>query len=371
MAQRELINPYQLSSTFINQQKMLEHSLSKIELVSAHFIGNKANEQELQVSGHPLDVSEGQLLGLLQKFFLDAFEGNEFFHFDFSNGDLSLNPICHFAKQIFDSQGAFHQHSIDIARHLHEQTNHPKIKPGDLYVAFFTGLVLDDEVLDAIGLFKSENKQPFLKLLAQNGDFQLVSEDGTAVDKLDKGCLIFNANAEQGYKVCIVDKSNKAIEAQYWRDFFLHVKPLADDYFHTTHYIKMAKDFVVKKLDEDFAVSKAEKIDYLNKSLTYFKENDTLVEEEFAKIVFDDTEKEDAFRQHRSAWQEQHGLPSDEDSFHISPASVKKQERVMRSVLKLDKNFHIYIHGNQELIERGFDEAKGKKYYRVYFEEES
>ncbi|MBI5916889.1 MAG: nucleoid-associated protein [Bacteroidetes bacterium] len=349
---------------------MIDYSHCNIELVSAHFIGNKANEQELQLSEHPLDVSDGPLRGLLQKFFLDAFEGNEFFHFDFSNGDLSLNLVCRFAKQVFETREGFHQQSIDLARHLHEQTDHPKIKSGDLFVAFFSGLVLDDEVLDAVGLFKSENKQSFLKLLTQQADFQLLYEDGTAIDKLDKGCLIFNSNAENGYKICIVDKSNKSIEAQYWRDFFLNVQPLADDYFHTTHYIRMAKDFVVKKMDEDFAVSKAEKIDYLNKSLSYFKENDTLVEEEFAKTVFDDAEKEGAFRQHRSAWQEAHNLPV-EDAFQISPASVKKQERGMRSVLKLDKNFHIYIHGDQELIERGYDEAKGKKFYKVYFEEES
>ncbi len=350
---------------------MIEHSLSRIEIVSAHYTGNKANGQEPQFSEHPLDLSNDDLRGLLQKYFLDSFEGNEFFHFDFSNGDLSLNPVCHFAKQIFEDRAAFHQHSGDIARHLHEQTNHPKIKPGDLYVAYLTGIVLDDEVFDAIGLFKSENKQPFLKLLAQNGDFQLVSEDGTAVDKLDKGCLIFNSNAEAGYRVCIVDKSNRSFEAQYWRDFFLNVQPLADDYFHTTHYIKMAKDFVVNKLDDDFVVSKAEKIDYLNKSINYFKDNESLVEEEFTKIVFEDEEKQAAFAQHKNAYQEQHNLPEFEDSFNISTASVKKQERVMRSVLKLDKNFHIYIHGNQELIERGYDEGKGKKFYKVYFEEES
>jgi len=39
-------------------------------------------------------------------------------------------------------------------------------------------------------------------------------------------------------------------------------------------------------------------------------------------------------------------------------------------VLKLDKNFHIYIHGNKELIERGTD-PDGRKYYKIYFEQES
>ncbi len=349
---------------------MINYAHCNIEIVSAHFIGNRANEQELQLSAQPLDTSDEHLRDLLLKFFLDAFDGNEFFAFDFSNGDLSLNPVCQFSKNIFAGRDNFHQDSIDIAKHLHEQTNHPKIKSGDLYVAYFSGLVLEDEVLDAVGLFKSENKQSFLKLLTQRPDFQLKHENGTAIDKLDKGCLIFNANAENGYKVCIVDKSNKTIEAQYWRDQFLHLKPLANEYFHTTHYIQMAKDFVVNKLDEDFPVNKADKIDYLNKSLNYFKEKEALVEEEFAQIVFDDSHMQEAFRQHKAEWQEERSMPL-EDSFNISAASVKKQERVMRSVLKLDKNFHIYIHGARELIERGYDEEKGKNYYKVYFDEES
>jgi len=33
------------------------------------------------------------------------------------------------------------------------------------------------------------------------------------------------------------------------------------------------------------------------------------------------------------------------------------------------KNFHIYIHGRRDLIEKGTDES-GKKFYKIYFEEE-
>ncbi|MES1226514.1 MAG: nucleoid-associated protein, partial [Bacteroidota bacterium] len=49
----------------------------------------------------------------------------------------------------------------------------------------------------------------------------------------------------------------------------------------------------------------------------------------------------------------------------------KKQAKVFKSVLKLDKNFHIYIHGRRDLIEKGIDEITGKKFYKIYFEEES
>ena len=55
------------------------------------------------------------------------------------------------------------------------------------------------------------------------------------------------------------------------------------------------------------------------------------------------------------------------DDFDISPSAVKKQARTFKSILKLDKNFHIYIHGNRNLIEKGFDQATGLQYYKVFF----
>jgi hypothetical protein len=58
------------------------------------------------------------------------------------------------------------------------------------------------------------------------------------------------------------------------------------------------------------------------------------------------------------------------DQFGISGAAVKKQARIYKSVLKLDRNFHIYIHGNSELIEKGVDDD-GRKYYKIYYQEES
>ena len=39
-------------------------------------------------------------------------------------------------------------------------------------------------------------------------------------------------------------------------------------------------------------------------------------------------------------------------------------------MLKLDKNFHIYIHGDKDLIEKGYDQTTGKKYYKIYYDEE-
>ena len=58
------------------------------------------------------------------------------------------------------------------------------------------------------------------------------------------------------------------------------------------------------------------------------------------------------------------------DSFEISDNAVRKQSKVYKSVIKLDKNFHIYVHGDRELIEQGRD-PDGRKYYKIYFNEET
>ena len=68
--------------------------------------------------------------------------------------------------------------------------------------------------------------------------------------------------------------------------------------------------------------------------------------------------------------EEQEERPFPRNGFPISSAAVKQQARVFRSVLKLDRNFHIYIHGNRELIQQGKD-ADGRKFYKIYYDTES
>ncbi|MDR0604368.1 MAG: hypothetical protein LBG80_08720 [Bacteroidales bacterium] len=40
------------------------------------------------------------------------------------------------------------------------------------------------------------------------------SEKGININKLDKGCLIFNTERENGYIVAVVDNTNKGTDAQ-------------------------------------------------------------------------------------------------------------------------------------------------------------
>ena len=76
-----------------------------------------------------------------------------------------------------------------------------------------------------------------------------------------------------------------------------------------------------------------------------------------------------SFHAYDEAYRQEHDIDLN-DRFDISEQAVKKQARVFKSVLKLDKNFHIYIHGDKQLIEHGV-EKDGRKFYKIYYKVES
>ncbi|MEO8762155.1 MAG: nucleoid-associated protein [Bacteroidia bacterium] len=348
---------------------MIDCTKSNIEKVSIHYVGNKNNEQELRLSKSVIDTSDEKVTDLLSKFFLSPFTTPEFNSFTFTNQDFTLNPLFVFASQLFDSPKTFHKNSINIAKHLYELSTHPQIKSGDLFVAYLSNIKFEEKSVDAIGIFKSENRQAFLKLNTDEEDFVIEPEDGINVDKLDKGCLILNVDKDNGFKVCIVDKANKTTEAQYWKDTFLQITPCKDEYHQTKEFLNITKNFVTKQLTEEFEVSKADQIDLLNRSVEYFKTHDTFDKKDFEEEVFSNKEIIKSFQNFDETYRETNNIEVN-DSFEISTQAVKKQAKIFKSVLKLDKNFHIYIHGNKELIEQGV-EKDGRKYYKIYFENEA
>lgn len=49
---------------------------------------------------------------------------------------------------------------------------------------------------------------------------------------------------------------------------------------------------------------------------------------------------------------------------------IELVEKPTKTVVALDRNFHVYIHGGSENIERGYDEGKKKKFIKLYYNEE-
>lgn len=314
-----------------------------------------------------IDVTDGHLIELLKKYFLSPFTAPEYFAFDTS--PENTNVLLQVTDEIFNNQQAFLSHAANIARHHEACAAKTPVKDGELYIAFFSDILVDGEPHDALGIFKSEDKDTYLQLhRLASGGLTLRPALGINVQKLDKGCLILNKDSDQGYRVCIVDRENKT--SVFWKDEFLRVRGWEDSFHHTKNFMNLAREYLVDQLQEDFKVSKADQIDLLNRSVEFFKGRDTFQKQQFEAEVLEDPGVIESFRKFSQDYQGQSALDI-LDNFEISAQAVKRQARIFKSVLKLDKNFHVYIHGNRELIEKGFDEHKGKHYYKIFFDKEA
>ncbi|HVX48849.1 MAG TPA: nucleoid-associated protein [Chitinophagaceae bacterium] len=350
---------------------MISGHQATLQQLSIHKTGSKVQNELYSLSAQPLGIPDVTLRGILLEYFLKPFEKvNERYAMYHTTNELQLNEVYHFAELIFNDTENFHANSMQLAKHLYDTSNHPKIKGGELYVTYFTGMQLDGEVFDAIGIFKSETKETYLKVERGQQDFALAYEqEGINIKKLDKGCLIFNTQKENGYVVAAVDQTNRSTEAVYWIDDFLKLRILNDAYTQTNNTLQMYKTFVTQGLEE-MDVPKTDKIDLLNRSMKYFKEKESFDADEFASEVIVNPVGVESFKKFKQEYEQEYDMPA-MDNFQINNAAVKKQSRVYKSVLKLDRNFHIYIHGNNDLIERGFDELTGKHYYKIYFDKEA
>ncbi|MDR2848851.1 MAG: nucleoid-associated protein, partial [Bacteroidales bacterium] len=226
------------------------------------------------------------------------------------------------------------------------------------------------EEVDAVGLFKSESKETFLKVYPTTDNFEIESEDGININKLDKGCLVFNTEKENGYLVSVVDNLRQSGEAMYWRDNFLNISQRRDNFHQTEQCLDMCKQFVTERLPENFNVNKVDQADMLNKSIQFFKENDAFTLDAFTTQVMQQPEVIQSFKDYKDEYEADRNVTIDQE-FDISDPAVKKQAKVYKSVIKLDKNFHIYVHGNRQLIEKGYDDERDMQFYKIFYKTES
>jgi hypothetical protein len=347
---------------------MIDFSNAVIENIIVHKVGNKTREEGVVFSNNILELQGDMLKDLLLKFFLSPFKNDDFYSF-FHETDVNLNETYLYSSKIFQNEVDFFEQSKNIAYYLYEQSAHPKINTGEFYVVSIKNCVIDDELVDAIGLFKTENKDTYLQVKEKDKSFEIAYQSGININKLDKGCLIFDTEKDNGYIVSMVDTMNKSGAAQYWKDNFLKIKPREDDYYCTQNYLNMCKDFVDKSLEE---TDKSEKIELKNNTINYFKEKETFNVNEFKEEVISNPETQEAFKEYVQNYATEKDINISEN-FDISKNAVKKAKQKYKSVIKLDKNFHIYVHGKQELIEKGVDEHKSEnnKYYKLYFSDEN
>jgi hypothetical protein len=334
-----------------------------------HQVGNAAEDEGIKLSNSILSPEQDILNELLLKYFLDNFKNPEYFHFTFTSGEIELNPVFNYVGNIFDDPTSLLEQSVKITRHLYEKSGHPNIKSGDLVIGYIENVLIDDELLNAVAIFKSEQKDAFLKLQTDGSNYEIDFENGINIEKLDKACLIFDTERDQGFKLAIIDKSNRNKDALYWREDFLNVTSRKDNYHATTQYISLTKSYVKERLKHENNTSKIDEADIMHRSKEYLQNVESFDRSDYEDQVFRSESLKASFQEFSDDFEteRQVKLP---DSFEISAYAVKKKSQTFRSVIKLDKNFHIYVHGDRSKIEK-IQDADGSKYYKLFFDQES
>ncbi len=341
-----------------------------IESLSVHRVGNKNKAENIFLSAEPYQLND-ETTGLLKEYFFRPFREKEENYYHLTNEvDVEFNEVYKYVSEIFDEPSAAHLSSKKLATHLFEQSNHPHIKSGEVYITYLTGILLDNQKVDAVGIFKSELKHDFLQFEEKGSNLDIVIQQGININKLDKGCLIFNVNKEDGFKVLSVD-SNR-YDTKYWLENFLGVDSLADDNFYTKNYLKFcqnfAKDVVLPAED------KQQEVLFMNRAVNHFAKNDAFEETSFLNEVMENPELIPEFKHYKVEKGPKYSI-EDVSNFDIANKAVSDARKKMRNVINLDTNIQIKLdfinlESAQKFVEKGWDEERQMYYYLVYFNKE-
>ncbi|MCG7409906.1 nucleoid-associated protein [Paenibacillus sp. ACRRX] len=356
---------------------MIDVSQINIHQLIIHKVGSAARDEGVWVSRDLTDVAGDDELRLaLTQYFVKPFKFDWFYRLH-HEADLSMNEIYTFASRIFDQPATFQEQSVHILNHLYAQSTHPQIKPGELYVTHFNNVLYGNFSVDAIGIFKSENKDAFLQVKEKSDtDLGVYLQEGINIKKLDKGCIIFNLYADSGYRVCMVDTGSRGFEeAQYWKDDFLQLAMVEDEHYYTDEAITMCSEFydsVIAPASE--LPEKKEKLEFINSTMEYFSKHDTFDEQSFVDTVLHErpqhAQHAPMFKAYKETYEEANDLPPF-DAMPISHVALKKAKQSIRNNIKTDTGIDIKLKNESfPYLERGYDEERQMYFYKVYFNEE-
>lgn len=344
---------------------------AQIESLSLHRVGNKSRNESIFLSDEPYRLND-EITPLIKEFFLKPFREKEENYFQFAHEvDLEFNEIYTLATRLFDSPWKAHEISATITRYLYEQSNHPHIKNGEVYIAYLKNVSIDNNVVDAIGIFKSEIKADFIEMDENGSHLEMILKQGISLDKLDKGCLIFDYKKEEGYKVLTID-SNR-YDSRYWLEHFLGLDAFQDENFFTKKYLKFAQDFAKEVVSP--AEDKKEEVMFMNRAMNHFAKNDQFEETAFLNEVLDNPDLVAEFKNFKADKGEKYSI-EDVSSFAISNSAVSDARRKFKNVINLDTNITIKLdftnpESADKFLEKGWDEERQMYYYLAYFNKEN
>lgn len=338
---------------------------AKLSLMSLAKVGNPSRDEPIQTS-RALCKFPDEEAELLTNCFLKHFRSLEPHHL-FHHSNLESNELFSYSKSIFEDNDTLLEKGEMIARHLYDKSNHPNIKSGDLCIALVHDVLLSGQKKQGIVIIKSESKVPFLQISERDGDLVLTTEEGIYPEKIDKGCLIVNEGAADGYVVYLFDKGGG--NTQFWVRDFVGGKPVTNDDFLTRRYSELCVAFAEKGLPED--APQEARMEVASRTVSYLNDNEEFDLGDFEEKALKDEEQIAQFEAFKVDYEEVEGHEL-KDKFTVSKKEAEKAEKRLKSRMKLDVGVDIrfssgFIHKAEDFMERGTDEERGMEYVKFFF----
>jgi len=233
------------------------------------------------------------------------------------------------------------------------------------FTAAWDSFRIEDYEGPALGFYFGRDKGNFLGFSSG----EPVVFQGLPLKKPEYACLILPDPAD-GYQLYILEPAKAEGSRTAWS---LHLFPffqLTDDAFHAKQFFKMVKNFSEEVLVKEQHQPREKQISFLSESLDFAKENHGISIPDFNNEVLREASVIDAFENYQEKYSgEKHWNPPDQ--FAMTEKMQDQAKKFVRSVIKLDKNFHLYVHGRRDRIEQGFDQEKKMKYYKLWYESEA
>jgi hypothetical protein len=347
---------------------MFDYSDSTISALAFHYPGNKAlGEGTVQSPNNSLP--DETFVHKLRNHLLNCFSNSrETFKLNTNSGpDIVLST----ANEIFSNPESFYSGSVTILNHLYDQSIHHHIKSGELIVLHLQDVVLEGEASDALGIFKVELKDEFLQLKNNKDSIGAEFVKGVRLKKVDKGCIIFNTEADSGYRVLNVDANN--YDTQYWMQEFLNIVPDITPAYQTKQVVDLVQDFAQEVVSKQ--ADKHEQTEFLQDAMNFMDSQPNFKFEQFVEEVVKEPEMKQEFESFKADYAERSFVPLPTE-FNIYENTFQAEKKKVKNLIKLDTHIQIKIDFDDEedttrFIEKGFDEDKGMHYYTIYFNEET
>ncbi|MDN4059562.1 nucleoid-associated protein [Massilia sp. YIM B02769] len=220
-------------------------SQAKIRRFITHSVGNKLRDEGILISKEATELDEN-VGSIILRNYLGGIRNSEIFRF-FHESDTNLNEIKVFAESIFDNDEGFNVTSEKIAKHLYSKSTHPSVPSGDLFIVLFSGVLIEEKEVDALGIFKTETKEDFLSVYEENGALLVRGSLGIDPRNLQKAAII-----PKGHDFLYAFE--KGSSTSYWLDEFLKVQKLPTKKSAASYVARLVKE-TVREIGEPQAVA--------------------------------------------------------------------------------------------------------------------